>query len=100
MGVIVCWRPVEVCSFSHEKTNSYAFDFNLQGKMYKDKTVKAKLIGGRVVEGTLRGFDPFLNLVVDESTEIRKDGEHVKIGCVIVRGSSIIMLEAPESLLN
>jgi len=33
--------------------------------MYKDKNVKAKLNGGRVVEGTLRGFDPFLNLVVE-----------------------------------
>jgi len=68
--------------------------------MYKDKNVKAKLNGGRVVEGTLRGFDPFLNLVVDDSTEIRKDGEHVKIGCVIVRGSSIIMLEAIGDPLN
>jgi len=50
--------------------------------------------GGRVVEGTLRGFDPFLNLVVDEAMEIRKVGTRLKIGCVLVRGSSVILLEA------
>jgi len=59
-----------------------------------DRSVKAKLNGRRVVEGTLRGFDPFLNLVMDNSTEIRKDGKRLKIGCVVVRGSSVDMLEA------
>jgi len=67
-------------------------------KKYMDKCVKTKLNGGRVVEGTLRGFDPFLNLVMDNSTEIRKEGERVRIGCVVVRGSSIIMLEALDRI--
>ena len=39
-----------------------------------------KLNGGRVVEGTLRGFDPFMNLVVDEGVEVRKASERVRIG--------------------
>jgi len=64
-----------------------------------NRNVRAKLNGGRVVLGTLRGSDPFLNLVVDNCTEIRKDGENVKIGCVIVRGGSIIMLEALDRLV-
>ena len=47
---------------------------------YMDKRVLTKLNGGRVVEGTLRGFDPFMNLVIDDGTEIRKTGERVQIG--------------------
>jgi len=62
--------------------------------MFLDKHVRAKLDGGRVIEGTLRGFDPFLNLVMDDSTEIRKVDEKADIGCVVVRGGSIVMLEA------
>jgi len=62
--------------------------------IFLNKYVRAKLDGGRVVEGTLRGFDPFLNLVMDESIEVRKVEENVDIGCVVVRGGSIVMLEA------
>jgi len=67
-------------------------------KKYMEKNVKAKLNGGRVVEGLLRGFDPFLNLVLDNSTEIKKDGSRVRVGCVVMRGSSIIMLEALDRI--
>jgi len=59
-----------------------------------DKLVRAKLNGRRVVEGTLRGFDPFLNVVFERSIEIGKDEKRQEIGCVLVRGNSIIMVEA------
>jgi len=59
-----------------------------------DKLVRAKLNGRRVVEGTLRGFDPFLNVVFEGGIEIGKDEKRQKIGCVLVRGNSIIMIEA------
>lgn len=42
-----------------------------------------KLNGGRHVVGILRGFDPFMNLVVDETTEERKDGSKNNIGMVV-----------------
>lgn len=65
---------------------------------YMDKRVMTKLNGGRVVEGTLRGFDPFMNLVVDDGVEVRKTGDRVRIGVVVIRGSSIIMLEALDRI--
>ena len=34
-----------------------------------DRGVRVKLAGGREVEGTLKGFDPLLNLVLDEARE-------------------------------
>merc|ERR1712071_77305 len=67
-------------------------------KKYMDKRVMVKLNGGRVVEGTLRGFDPFMNLVVDEGIEVRKASERVQIGVSVIRGSSIIMLEALDRI--
>ncbi|KAK4316271.1 hypothetical protein Pmani_012543 [Petrolisthes manimaculis] len=34
------------------------------------KQVRVKLNGSRVVEGTLRGYDPYLNLILDEAVEV------------------------------
>lgn len=48
-----------------------------------DKRLSLKLNGGRVVSGILRGFDPFMNVVVDESIEECKDGTRNNIGMVV-----------------
>lgn len=42
-----------------------------------------KLNGGRSVTGVLRGFDPFMNVVVDETVEETKTGEKHNIGMVV-----------------
>lgn len=42
-----------------------------------------KLNGGRLVTGILRGFDPFMNLVVDEAVEETKGGEKHNIGMIV-----------------
>ena len=44
------------------------------------KLMTHHLLIGRKVEGMLRGFDPFMNLVIDDGIEMRKDGERVRIG--------------------
>lgn len=41
-------------------------------KRYLDKRVMVNIQGGRKLQGVLRGFDVFLNLVIDESTELIK----------------------------
>lgn len=48
-----------------------------------DKKLCLKLNGGRTVTGILRGFDPFMNLVVDESIEDCRDGSKNNIGMVV-----------------
>ncbi|KAL0276774.1 UNVERIFIED_CONTAM: hypothetical protein PYX00_004273 [Menopon gallinae] len=63
-------------------------------KKFMDKKLSLKLNGGRQVNGILRGFDPFMNLVIDESIEICKNGVHNNIGMVVIRGNSVVMLEA------
>merc|ERR1712223_1792740 len=67
-------------------------------KKYMDKKIQLKINGGRAVEGILRGFDPFMNLVLDEATEFTKAGDKNYIGMVVLRGNSVVMLEAKDRL--
>lgn len=48
-----------------------------------DKRMSLKLNGGRQVEGILRGFDPFMNVVIDEAIEICRDGSINQISMVV-----------------
>ncbi|CAG9796055.1 unnamed protein product [Diatraea saccharalis] len=67
-------------------------------KKFMDKKLSIKLNAGRAVTGVLRGFDPFMNLVLDESVEETKDGQRNNIGMVVIRGNSIIMLESLDRI--
>ena len=42
---------------------------------FMDKKLSLKLNGGRHVQGILRGFDPFMNLVIDECVEMATSGQ-------------------------
>lgn len=48
-------------------------------KKYMDKKLQLKLNGGRTITGILRGFDPFMNLVIDETVENVKSGESLRL---------------------
>ncbi|GIY25941.1 small nuclear ribonucleoprotein G [Caerostris extrusa] len=65
-------------------------------KRYMDKKLHLKLNGGRHVIGILRGFDPFMNLVIDEAVEQVKGEQDNPIGMIVIRGNSIVLLEAME----
>jgi small nuclear ribonucleoprotein G len=43
--------------------------------------------------GILRGYDVYLNIVLDEALEEKAGGEKVRIGMVVIRGNSVVMLE-------
>jgi len=67
-------------------------------KKYMDKRLSLRLNGARVVTGVLRGFDPFMNLVIDDAVEETKTGEKNSIGMVVIRGNSVGLLEALERI--
>ncbi|CAG0921535.1 unnamed protein product [Notodromas monacha] len=52
-------------------------------KKYLDKQITVKLNAARIVQGVLRGFDPFMNLVLDDGFELSKDGQRNKIGMIM-----------------
>ncbi|RWS08208.1 putative small nuclear ribonucleoprotein G-like protein [Dinothrombium tinctorium] len=67
-------------------------------KKYMDKRLSLKLNGNRVVTGILRGFDPFMNLVIDEAIEETKKGEKIPMGMIVIRGNSVVLLEALDRI--
>ena len=51
------------------------------------------LIGNRVIKGILRGYDDFMNLVLDQAKEIVNGNENGHIGMTVIRGNSIVRIE-------
>lgn len=51
-------------------------------KRYLDKRISLQLNGGRKVVGVLRGFDPFMNIVLEDSVEVL-DKENKQMGSIV-----------------
>ncbi|EIE18269.1 small nuclear ribonucleo protein polypeptide G [Coccomyxa subellipsoidea C-169] len=64
-------------------------------KKFMDKKLSVSLNANRQVTGVLRGFDQFMNIVLDNAVDEKNKTD---IGMVVVRGNSIISLEALERL--
>lgn len=56
---------------------------NTSLRQYLDKRLFVQLNGSRKVIGVLRGYDVFLNIVLDEAVEEKDGGEKVKLGMVV-----------------
>jgi len=67
-------------------------------KKYMDKKLNLRLNGNRQVTGVLRGFDPFMNLVMDEAFESSNAQQKNAIGMVVIRGNSVVLMEALERI--
>lgn len=73
---------------SHERALSLSLSLSFQ-----DKKLKFSLNGNRQIVGTLRGYDAFLNVVLEEA---ENDGTF--LGTIVIRGNSIIKFEGLERL--
>lgn len=62
--------------------------------LQQDKKLSISLNGNRKVVGTLRGYDAFLNIVL-EDTET-ETGQY--LGQIVIRGNSIVQLEGLERI--
>ncbi|KAI7936348.1 hypothetical protein MJO28_015737 [Puccinia striiformis f. sp. tritici] len=68
-------------------------------KKYMDKKLFLNLQGNRKLSGVLRGFDIFLNLVLDEAQEESLEGgEKRKMGLIVIRGNSVSSIETLEAV--
>jgi len=45
-----------------------------------------------------RPLQVFLNIVLDEATESKAGGEKVRIGMCVIRGNSVVMMEALDRI--
>ncbi|KAJ1985155.1 hypothetical protein H4R33_004141 [Dimargaris cristalligena] len=66
-------------------------------KDYMEKRLLVQLNGRRRVTGILRGYDPFMNIVLDDATE-EISSDRKDIGMIVIRGNSIEVLEAQEKI--
>mmetsp|Transcript_1754 Transcript_1754/g.2701 ORF Transcript_1754/g.2701 Transcript_1754/m.2701 type:complete len:84 (+) Transcript_1754:161-412(+) len=71
-------------------------------KRYMDKKMRLSLNGNRKIVGVLRGYDAFLNVVLEETIEETSGGSGVEsqIGTVVIRGSSIVQFESLERIVQ
>ena len=67
-------------------------------KRYMDKRLCLRLNGNRSVTGVLRGFDPFMNLVIDDAVENVNTQQKNHIGMVVIRGNSVVLMEAIDRI--
>eukprot|EP00199_Chlamydomonas_sp_CCMP681_P007866 CAMPEP_0119105470 /NCGR_PEP_ID=MMETSP1180-20130426/3414_1 /TAXON_ID=3052 ORGANISM="Chlamydomonas cf sp, Strain CCMP681" /NCGR_SAMPLE_ID=MMETSP1180 /ASSEMBLY_ACC=CAM_ASM_000741 /LENGTH=75 /DNA_ID=CAMNT_0007090515 /DNA_START=151 /DNA_END=378 /DNA_ORIENTATION=+ len=64
-------------------------------KKFMDKKLSIVLNANRQVTGVMRGFDQFMNIVLDGTVDVKNK---IDIGMVVVRGNSIITIEALEPI--
>jgi small nuclear ribonucleoprotein G len=70
-------------------------------RKFMDLRVDLRLNGERRIAGKLKGYDQFMNIVLDEAIEIlqnknEKAGGEVKkrnLGTIVIRGQSIVLWE-------
>lgn len=78
---------------------------------YLEKTIRVKFAGGREAAGVLKGYDPLLNLVLDNTNEFLRDTEEPykmcdetrSLGLVVCRGTSVVLIcpqDGMESIQN
>ncbi|KAG9188651.1 hypothetical protein G6011_07356 [Alternaria panax] len=97
-----------ICNHHQEPSSSYASSEQIptakmpqaqpELKKYLEKRVLVQLNGSRKVMGILRGYDVYLNIVLDEALEEKAGGEKVRIGMVVIRGNAVVMLEALDRI--
>jgi len=65
---------------------------------YMDKKLEIKMNGNRKILGVLRGYDNFMNLVLENCSEVDKMDKKKQIGTVMIRGNSILMWECIDRI--
>ena len=59
------------------------------------RVVLIKMKGGKVIRGTLQGFDQHMNLLLEESEEILDEGKSNNLGTIVVRGDNVVIISPP-----
>ena len=65
---------------------------------YMDKRLDIKLNANRRIVGVLRGYDQFMNLVLEDCNEVNQIEEKNSVGTVMIRGNSIVLWECLDKI--
>uniref|UniRef100_A0A1B6HWL9 U6 snRNA-associated Sm-like protein LSm7 n=1 Tax=Homalodisca liturata TaxID=320908 RepID=A0A1B6HWL9_9HEMI len=94
-----------------QKDNRKRKESILDLSKYLEKVIRVKFSGGREAAGVLKGYDPLLNLVLDNTTEFLRDPDDPykltedtrMLGLVVCRGTSVVLIcpvDGMESISN
>jgi small nuclear ribonucleoprotein len=56
-----------------------------------NKKMSLQLKDGRILQGKLAGYDPYMNLVLDETEELAEETSR-RLGTVVLRGNNIVAI--------
>ncbi len=62
----------------------------LQSSLHKDIIIKLK--GKRTLKGKLKNFDQFMNLTLENATEVLKDDQVHEMGEIFIKGENIVII--------
>jgi small nuclear ribonucleoprotein G len=68
-------------------------------KKYMDKRLDIRLNAARRVVGILRGYDQFMNIVLEDAQEVISKEVKTPIGTVMIRGNSIVLWECLDKII-
>ncbi|KAJ2828484.1 hypothetical protein IWW50_001365 [Coemansia erecta] len=63
-----------------------------------DKKLRLELNAKRTVIGILRGYDAFMNINLAEAHELVGEDQTEQLGHAVIRGNSIVAIEALEPI--
>ena len=58
--------------------------------------VLVKLRGSYEVRGRLKSYDQHLNLVLEDAEEILEDGRTRKLGTIVIRGDTVLLISPAQ----
>jgi U6 snRNA-associated Sm-like protein LSm7 len=75
---------------------------------YLDKSIRVRFTGGREVVGILKGYDPLVNLVLDQTVEYLRDpidpftitDKTRSLGLIVCRGNSVQLVNPTEGAME
>ena len=67
---------------------------------YMDKRIDIRLNGNRHVAGVVKGYDVFMNLVMDSAIEIISKTQKKDLGTIVVRGNAVELWECLDKVIS
>ncbi|HET6589931.1 MAG: LSM domain-containing protein [Candidatus Nitrosocosmicus sp.] len=62
----------------------------LQGSLNKDILLKLK--GKRTIKGKLKSFDQYMNLTLDNASEVFEENKIQELGEIFIKGENIVII--------
>ena len=68
-------------------------------RKFMDLRIDLRMNANRHIAGVLKGYDQFLNIVLDSAIEILSNNEKRDLGTIVIRGNSIVLWECLDKVV-